>query len=128
MKIFHTAITVKSIEESRKFYESIFNLKLRTKGERPELGLTFVMLEDEQGVAIELFETNNKLPLNTDLMNFNSLGIKHIAFAVEDVDKLFERALTHGATVVWKPQTGVTVKRIAFIKDPNGIPIELVEL
>ena len=39
-----------------------------------------------------------------------------------------EIAVQHGGSVIREPQLGKTVKRIAFVGDPDGIPIELVEL
>jgi glyoxylase I family protein len=128
MKIFHTALSVKSIAESQKFFEDVFALRFKVQGERPELGVKFVMLEDENGAIIELFEHNSPIPLKGDLMDFQQIGIKHIAFAVDDIDTVMQKALAHGATVIWPIKKGITIKRLAFIADPNGIPIELAEI
>jgi len=128
MKYFHTAISVKSIDVSQKFYADVFNLKFRSKGERAELSAKFVNLEDESGNVIELFEHKNPLPLSENLMDFQKSGIKHIAFIVENIEESLEKATENGATVIWPPKAGITVKRIAFIGDLDGIPIELVEL
>ncbi len=128
MKYFHTAISVNSIEKSQAFYESVFGLKFQSKGGRPELKIKFVNLEDESGNVIELFEHENPLPLKDDLMDFQKVGIKHISFIVENLEEAIEKATSFGAKIVWPIKEGITVKRLAFISDPNGIPIELVEL
>jgi glyoxylase I family protein len=128
MKFFHTALSVRSIQESRAFYEDVFGLKLRAEGERAELGVRFAMLEDQQGVGVELFEHINPIPLSEDLMNFSTVGMKHIAFVVENIEKVLDAAVQAGAKVIWPVKDGITVKRLAFISDPNNIPIELVEL
>jgi len=127
MKIFHPAISVKNLEKSRKFYETVFDLTFRVAGARPELGVKFIMLQDKDGTAIELFEHTNPKPLTEDLMDFSNIGIKHIAFIVDNLQETFDKALLNGATVIWPIQKGVTVKRLAFVKDPDGIPLELVE-
>jgi len=116
------------MEESQKFYESVFNLKFRSKGERPELKAKFLNLEDENGNVIELFEHDNPLPLKDDLMDFQKVGIKHISFIVDNLEEAVSEATLFGAKIIWPIKDGITVKRLAFISDPNGIPIELIEL
>lgn len=129
MQYFHTALSVKNLQEAQKFYEIVFGLKLKTKGERSELGVKFIMLEEANSkTVIELFEHNQPAPLKEDLMDFQNVGIKHIAFIVEDIENTIEQAVKNNAKIIWPPKQGITVKRIAFIRDPNGIPIELVEL
>jgi predicted enzyme related to lactoylglutathione lyase len=56
------------------------------------------------------------------------VGIKHISFVVENIEEVMARAQKLDSKVIWPIKEGITVKRIAFISDPNGIPIELVEL
>lgn len=128
MKFFHTALSVKNIDESQKFFEAVFEFHLKVQGERPELGVKFVMLEDENGAIIELFEHDSPIPLKEDLMDLQQIGIKHIAFVVDDIDTVMQKALEHGSTVIWPIKKGITIKRLAFIADPNGIPIELAEV
>ena len=113
---------------SQKFYEAVFDLKLKSQGERKELSVRFVNLEDEGGNVIELFEHNNPLPLSENLMDFQKIGIKHIAFIVDNIEDTLDKAVENGATIIWPPKEGITVKRFAFIGDLDGIPVELVEL
>jgi glyoxylase I family protein len=127
MKIFHAALSVKSIARSRAFYEKVFNLKFKVAGERPKQQIKFIMLQDEHGTVIEIFEHENPKPLTEDLMDFSQNGIKHIAFVVNNLEETFSKAIKHGATVIWPIQKGVTVKRLAFIHDPDNIPVELIE-
>jgi glyoxylase I family protein len=128
MRFFHTALSVIDIGKSLPFYQDVFGLRVKAQGERPELGVRFIMLEDENGVVVELFQHTDPSVLSEDLMDFSNTGIKHIAFIVEDVEAVVTKAVKAGATVVWEPRKGITVKRIAFIRDINNIPIELVEL
>ncbi len=128
MKFFHAALSVKSIADSRLFYEKVFGLKFKVAGERPEVGIKFIMLEDEKGTVIELIEHNKPTPLTEDLMDFSKVGIKHIAFVVDNLEEVFAKAIKEGAKEIWPIKKGVTVKRLAFISDPNNIPVELIEL
>jgi glyoxylase I family protein len=128
MKYFHTALSVKNISVSQKFYESVFGFSLKTQGERPEIGVKFMVLIDNSGGIIELLQHDSpKLPKD-DLMDFSNIGIKHIAFAVDSLESTIEIALKYGAKIIWPIKKGITVKRIAFVEDPDNIPIELVEL
>jgi len=128
MKYFHTAISVSNLEKSQVFYENVFNLKFESKGERPDLKIKMINLKDKDGNVIELFQHENPTPLKDDLMDFQKIGIKHIAFIVENLEKAIEKAVSCGAKIVWPIQNGITIKRLAFISDPDGIPIELLEL
>ena len=128
MKFFHTALSVQNLAKSRQFYETIFGLTFRSEGKRNELQAMFVNLQDESGNVIELFEHKNPKPLHDNLMDMQQIGIKHIAFVVENIEHVIEKACAHGAKIIWPIKKGITVKRIAFIVDPDGIPIELVEL
>jgi len=128
MKYFHTAISVTNLEASRSFYESVFNLKFCSGGERRELKSKFINLEDENHNAIELFKHDSPLPLKENLMDFQNVGIKHIAFIVDSIETIIDKALAYGGKIILPIKDGITVKRLAFISDPDGIPIELVEL
>ncbi|MES3031763.1 MAG: VOC family protein [Patescibacteria group bacterium] len=128
MKYFHTALSVNNLEESINFFKSVFDLKFRSEGGRKEKKYKFVNLEDENHNVIELFKHDEPLPLGDDLMNFQKVGIKHIAFMVDNLEKAVEKSVSFGAKIIQPIKEGITVKRYAFIADPNGIPIELVEL
>lgn len=128
MYIHHTAISVKNLEASKAFYESLFGLVQVATGERPELSVKFIVLKDEKGNKLELFEHSNPTQLSEDLMDFQKIGIKHISFEVDDIEKTIEIALKLGSKIIWPSQKAITVKRIAFISDPDNIPIELMEV
>lgn len=129
MQYFHTALSVANIKKSQEFYEEVFGLSFKTQGERPELGVKFLMMEDKNtGTVIELFEHEKPVPLKEDLMDFQRVGVKHIAFVVDDIENVIGRAARYGSQIIWPSKKGITVKKIAFIADPDGIPIELVEL
>ncbi|MFA5886311.1 MAG: VOC family protein [Patescibacteria group bacterium] len=128
MRYFHTSISVNDLQESREFYESVFNLKFRSEGERKEMKSKFLNLEDENHNVVELFKHDNPIPLSDDLMDMQKVGIKHLAFIVDNIEEVIEHSSKYKSKVIWPPQEGITLKRIAFISDPNGIPIELVEL
>lgn len=128
MRLFHTALSVRNIADSRKFYETVFELKFKNEAASKELDAKFVQLKDDLGNLVELFQHSDPLPLAENLMDFRRVGIKHISFAVQNLEQVISAALDNGGTLIRPPRAGKTVKRNAFIGDVDGIPIELVEL
>ena len=131
MKFLHTALAVNDLDETIAFYEEVFDFKVKNSGERPEVGVKFVMVENQEGDILEFFEhqkPQQAQQLEKDLMDFSKIGIKHFAFIVDNIEETMVKAVDAGAKIIWNIKKGVTVERIAFIADPNDIPIELVEL
>jgi len=57
----------------------------------------------------------------------NALGIRHLTFAVTDVDELLERLRAHGAELVGALEQYENIYRLCYIRGPEGIIIELAE-
>ena len=126
MKFLHTMIRVNDLDESIKFYCDVLGMKLLRKREYPsgKFTLAFVGYGDE---------TNNtvvELTYNWDTHKYdlgNAFGYQ--AFGVEDIYKTCDDPRSRGAKVVrepaWAAHGGT---HIAFIEDPNGSRIELIDL
>ena len=54
-------------------------------------------------------------------------AIDHFGFTVDDVDATVEKARSMGATIDTEPRDGTTIARIAYIVDPWGTRMELLE-
>lgn len=123
MKIAHTSITVKNMEESINFYCNIIGLKFVSRREIPENKAEIAFIEgDEGGSALELTFWSEK----KDWVDGDQLD--HIAFVVPDVKRSIEQFRSNGVEVAKEPYSLQGSKNmIAFIKDPNGIWIELIE-
>jgi predicted enzyme related to lactoylglutathione lyase len=57
----------------------------------------------------------------------NTLGIRRIMFAVEDIDALVARLLAHGAELVGDVVQYEHTYRLAYIRGPEGIIVGLTE-
>ena len=57
----------------------------------------------------------------------NTLGIRRIMFAVENVDDVVARLRTHGAELVGEIAQYEDIYRLCFIRGPEGIVIGLAE-
>jgi lactoylglutathione lyase len=123
MRILHTSITVKNMDESIRFYRDIVGLELQRRREVPENKAEIAFLSDkESGAQIELTYWKEK----TDWNSGDELD--HLAFGVPDMDEAMKMFRERGVDIAREPYSlrGSTT-RIAFIKDPNDIWLEIIE-
>lgn len=119
-------LRVKNLEESLHFYCDILGMKLLRKKDYPggEFTLAFVGYGDEKAnTVLEL--TYNWGKDQYDLGD----AYGHIAIGVEDIYQTCTQISDRGGKVVRQPgpmQHGSTV--IAFVEDPNGYKVELIQL
>lgn len=125
MKIHHIAITVNNLEESQKFYQDFFNFKISKSFKCEDMGAKAVFLELE-GLFLELFEFADFKENNDDLKDIKIRGIRHIAFEVENFDKIFSDFKQRGLEVT-EPKLGTDGNIYGFISDPNGIVLEIYQ-
>lgn len=126
MRMLHTMLRVGNLEESIKFYCDVLGMKLIRQKDYPggKFTLAFVGYGDEKdNTVIEL--TYNWGVEQYDLGD----GYGHIALGVNDIYATCEKIKSLGGKVTREPgamKHGTTV--IAFVEDPNGYKIELIQL
>ena len=123
MNLLHTCINVKNMEQSIKFYCEKMNMQLQRRINVNENNAEISFLSDSKSShIIELTCWNDK----TDYDEGDQLD--HLAFEVEDIESKIKEFRDSGVKIEKDPfkLTGGTSK-IAFITDPNGIWIELIE-
>lgn len=123
MKILHTSITVKDMDQSIAFYQNILELNLISRREIPENKAEIAFLGDgETDSRIELTYWLEK----TDWTEGDELD--HLAFAVSDMDAAMTLFKNNEVNIALEPYSlQGSSTRIAFITDPNGIWLEIVE-
>jgi len=57
----------------------------------------------------------------------NTLGIRRIMFAVEDIDAVVARLLAHGAELIGEVVQYEDIYRLCYIRGPEGIIVGLAE-
>ena len=125
MRLLHTMLRVGDMQRSIDFYTKSMGMQLLRTTDRPDqkYSLAFVGFEDESKQAvIEL--TYNYGVTSYDLGS----GYGHIAIGVDDIYAMCERVKAAGALVTREPgpvKGGTTV--IAFVQDPDGYKIELIQ-
>ncbi len=126
MKIHHIAITVNNLNESLKFYQDFFGFQLikKFKKEDANAEFAFIKLND---YLMELWKFTD-IKVNTDdLSDLKIKGIRHIAFAVENIDEIVSEFKKKGLNVS-NPKMGAAGHRFSFTNDPNGVALELYEI
>lgn len=123
MKILHAMIRVKNIEESMKFYTKLLGLKKTHEIKLDDCILHF--LSDNKGeFELELTE-NFEIPEN-GYINGNAFG--HFAFETDNMENFDKTFKAYGGEYLYEPFTMEEAKsKIAFIKDPDGNEIEIIE-
>jgi glyoxylase I family protein len=117
----HIAFPVRDLDSSVEFYVKFFGFKTVGKWERD--GISAIQLKDENDFMLELtFSPKAKL------FSIERPETQHLGFVVEDLKTNIEYFKQEDVKIIQEIRPGITVKRFAFISDPNGLPIELVEL
>ena len=122
LRIMHTCLNVMDLDRSIAFYQDRLGLKLRSRLEVKENNAEIAFMEDPHGNAIELTHWRDKKQL-TEGDNFD-----HVAFGVEDMNSTIERLRKQWTTIAMEPfKLKGGTHQIAFIKDPDGNWLELIE-
>jgi lactoylglutathione lyase len=125
MRMLHTMLRVGDLEKSIAFYTEVLGMQLLRRKDYPDgkFTLAFVGYGDEADhTVIEL--THN---WDTDAYELGN-GFGHIALAVDDATAACAEIRRRGGNVVREAgpmKHGTTV--IAFVEDPDGYKIELIE-
>ncbi|MCC3412552.1 MAG: lactoylglutathione lyase [Microcoleus sp. PH2017_29_MFU_D_A] len=126
MQLLHTMLRVGNLEESLKFYTEVLGMRLLRQKDYPDgkFTLAFVGYGDESDTTVL------ELTYNWGVAEYN-LGdaYGHIAIGVDDIYGTCEAIKARGGKVIREPgpmKHGSTV--IAFVQDPDGYKVELIQL
>ena len=121
--VHHIAVIGTNYEDSRHFYVDILGFEVVREVWREERKDYLTMLQNGD-VTLELFTKLNAPARPTQP---EALGLRHLAFHVEDVEE----------TAAWLNARGVETEpirtdpvnggRMTFFRDPDGLPLELHE-
>ena len=125
MRLLHTMLRVGNLDASVRFYTEVLGMRLLRTTDRPDqkYSLAFVGYDDEERAAVL------ELTYNYGVDRYEmGTAYGHIAIAVPDAAKACEAVRARGGTVTREAgpvKGGTTV--IAFVQDPDGYKIELIE-
>ncbi|ACJ27883.1 Glyoxalase I [Shewanella piezotolerans WP3] len=126
MKFLHTMLRVKDLDKSIAFYTNVLGMKELERTENQQYRYTLVFV----GFGNQADSTTIELTYNWDTDEYdmgNAFG--HIALGVEDIYAACDKIKTLGGNVTRDagPVKGGNT-HIAFITDPDGYQIELIQL
>lgn len=124
-RLLHTMIRVGDLDRSIDFYTRLLGMKLLRRTDYPEGRFTLAFV----GYGAESDHTVVELTHNWDTASYDlGTGFGHLALAVPDIHAACAALAEAGARIVRAPapmKHGSTV--IAFVEDPDGYRIELIE-
>ena len=125
MRFLHTMIRVNDLDQSLKFYCGPLGMKLLSRKDYPDGKFTLAFV----GYGDENANTVVELTHNWDTKSYDQgTAFGHLAIGVDDIFKTCDELKHEGVKVTREPgpmKFGSTV--IAFVEDPNGYKIELIE-
>ena len=114
MKVKYATIIVEDMDESIKFYTEVMGLGIDSQ-HNPYPGLTITLLKGEGDAMIELIKNPT-----------DKIGIFSIGMDVKDINATVKELKSKGAKITMEP-IPITVGSLAFIEDPNGVKIALIQ-
>jgi catechol 2,3-dioxygenase-like lactoylglutathione lyase family enzyme len=138
----HFSFTVSNLDEALHFFCDILGLNatpvvlVENEGVQKIIGMpgaklriSLVQLPDT--TRIELIEYVTPKGAKTDLATCNT-GVAHIAFNVDDIQKMYEELSSRGVTFVsapvWAPgNDGRGRWAVCYLRGPDGITLELIQ-
>ena len=125
MKIHHIAIICSDYKISKKFYTEILGLNIIREVYREERKSYKLDLAIGDDYVIELFSFPNppKRPSRPE-----SCGLRHLAFAVENVEAKRAELLQKGLNCEEIRLDEFTDKKFFFTADPDDLPLEFYEM
>jgi catechol 2,3-dioxygenase-like lactoylglutathione lyase family enzyme len=116
----HFGIVIRDLEKSLAFYRDLLGAEIVFQ-RFVEASQTDVVYLQIAGGMIELLHPANPA-------GDNPFGITHIAFMSDDLDNDFQALVDAGAEPLAAPKVaGTGVGRLAFVGDPNGARVELLQ-
>ncbi|MBJ7332542.1 MAG: VOC family protein [Solirubrobacteraceae bacterium] len=135
----HVGVVVEDLAEAIAFF---VELGLELQGEASVEGDVVDRINGLEGVKVDVaFVQTPDGHSQLELIQFHSpaaspgdpaapttaLGIRHLTFAVDDVDEVLARLLARGAELVGTVENYEDIYRLCFVRGPAGIILELAQ-
>ena len=126
MKYLHTMVRVHDLEESLGFYRDLLGLVETGRYESEEGQFTLVYLAAPDDIERAESERSPLIELTYNWdgeVYHGGRNFGHLAFAVDDVYAMCQKAMDAGITINVPPRDG----HMAFFRSPDNISIELLQ-
>jgi lactoylglutathione lyase len=128
-KVFvHASIRTSDMARSIDFYTRLLGLKVLSQREIKQTNAEIAFLQDSEGKGCMLELTFYRNQTNFSQPEYEKRLFDHLAFEVADMNKALEVLRRENVTITDEPfKLGVNGPVIAFVEDPDGTLIELIE-
>ncbi len=123
----HVGMTVSNMDRTVDFYCGLLGLRLHLRKKQPD-GSDLVFL-DAGGGMLEIVAPPGGAARAVDVPD-GTAGMRHLTFLFDSVDETFAKLEAAGVEVKERPRLAFNsevLHKIAFLRDPDGIIIELAE-
>ena len=124
----HTSVRTSNMDRSIDFYTRLLGLTLLSRREIPQNNAEIAFLRDPQakGATLELTFYRNQKKFSQ--AEYEDRVFDHIAFEVKDMHQTIAAMRKEKVTITDEPfKLSPTGSLIAFVEDPDGVLIELIE-
>jgi len=126
MEYLHTMVRVADLDKALDFYVTKFGLRetRRMESEKGRYTLVFLAAPGDEARAKESKSPLVELTYNWDPETYSGgRNFGHLAYQVDDIYAFCTKLKDAGVTINRPPRDG----RMAFVKSPDGISIELLQ-
>ena len=124
----HTSIRTSNMDRSIDFYTRLMGMKLLSRREIPQNNAEIAFLQDPNGKEAKLELTFYKKQKKFVQAEYEDRLFDHLAFEIRDMKQIISTLRKNMITVTDEPfKLGPNGPLIAFIEDPDGTLIELIE-
>lgn len=122
----HVGMTSGDMDRSIAFYCGLLGLALRLRKANEGGEVAFL---DAGGGMLEIIAPKAEAGRFRDVP-LSEAGLRHLTLAYDDVDAMVSRLAAAGVEIVEHPRPAHNTEmicRVAFVRDPDGIIVELIE-
>jgi lactoylglutathione lyase len=124
----HTSIRTSNMDKSIDFYTKLIGLKLLGRHEIPQNNAEIAFLQDPEKKGSQLELTHYRKQKKFIQADYENRLFDHLAFDVENMEKTIRAMRKNKVPITDEPfKLGPNGPLIAFIEDPDGTLIELIE-
>ena len=124
----HTSIRTSNMDRSIDFCTRLLGLTLVSRREIPQNNAEIAFLRDQQAKGSMLELTFNRNQRKFVQAEYENRVFDHLAFEVKDMEKTLVAMRSEKVTITDEPfKLSPTGPVIAFVEDPDGTLIELIE-
>ena len=124
----HTSIRTSNVERSIDFYTRLLGLKVLSRREIKQTNSEIVFLQDAEGKGCTLELTFYRDQKKFTQPEYEERLFDHLAFTVSDIKQTITAMRKEKVVVTDEPfKLGPDGPTIAFVEDPDGTLIELIE-